>query len=221
VRPGIKADFAQQAGIARVGTERFNPRLDAEPRHAVGSLLDPLTKPPVGGVAVAEAHVCGADLVRAEILLAGDVLHTVDHLFCLVLQARDGQDDGLQRQDRRALIQSFGFLDIRYGFRIAAQLRVRDRLEGESKRRIRFEFQAPSRQFNRVVVTLREQQKARGDRIGSYRNGIEFDGSPDLPDGLVMSSLCGQMRRAMEARRVGLSSSARRSARSAAGPSQS
>jgi len=201
VHPWSQSDFAQQACITRVGTERFNPGLDAEPRHAVGPFLDTPAKPPVGRVAVAEADVYRAHLVRAEVLLAGNVLDTLNHLFRLVLETRDSQDDGLEREDCRALIESLGFLHIRYGFRVAAQVYVCDSLEGESKRRIGLELHAPSRQLDRVVVVLRKQQQARCDRVGSYRDRIEFDGSPYLPDRLVMSSLCGEVRRAVQARR--------------------
>jgi len=45
-------------------------------------------------------------------LLAGNVLDTLNHLFRLVLETGDCQDEGLERKDCRALIESLGFLHI-------------------------------------------------------------------------------------------------------------
>ncbi len=96
VGPWVQSDLAQQACVARVRTEPCHPGLDAKPRHAIGSFFDSAAKPPVGGVAVAEIDVRCAHLVRAEVLLAGDVLDTLDHLSRLLLASRSGQDDGLE-----------------------------------------------------------------------------------------------------------------------------
>ena len=82
--PRREPHCSQQWRIPGIRAERFHPRFNPQPGHAVGAILQAFAKPLVGSVLISEAHIRGADFVRAEIPVFGAFLHRLDQPFSLL-----------------------------------------------------------------------------------------------------------------------------------------
>ena len=147
---------------------------------------------------VAKAHIGSADFVRAEIPLFGGFFDVLDQLFSLAFLTGDGMDMGSQRQDRRAVVQSRGFLQIADRLLKPTLLRVRNALERKAESEIGLQLETSSSELNRLVVSPREQEKRRSVGVGSQGQRIELDRAPDLQHSLVVPSLGAQIGRVVQ-----------------------
>ena len=105
----------------------------------------------------------------------------------------------MQGRNRRVVATLRGSLQIGDGFLESTLLRVRQTLKGEGERVIGFQLQALSSELDRFVVAPREDQEHAPERVGPYRQRIEVDRSPDLPDVLVVPRLAREIRRVVQA----------------------
>ena len=106
---------------------------------------------------VAKAHIGSADLIGTEITLLGGLFGFVDQPFSLTLLITNRVDMSGERQNRRAFVQSRGFLQSIDGLCKPTLLRVSHALERESEREIWFQLERFPRELDRVVVSPREQ----------------------------------------------------------------
>ena len=158
---GAKPYVAQERSIAGVQTESIEPWLNAQPWHAVGTLVGPLAKQLVRRFVVAEACVDRGNFVRAEISVLRRFLHLPDDGGRLGLPARDRKDVRLQRPNGQAVVQLHGSLQVVEGFVEAALLRIGDTLKGQCEPGARLELQPLSSELDRFVVVPCEQQEDR------------------------------------------------------------
>src|SRR4029079_12195030 len=142
----------------------MQPGAGPQPRHAVGALGGTLAKQVVGGIHVTKTYIHRGNFVRTEVLVFGGVLHAPDQRFGLFLQSGDRENMRLQGENGQTVVQLRSFLYVFNRLFEPALLSVRHALKGQDERRIRFELQALSGEFDRFVVPPREEQLN-----GSYR----------------------------------------------------
>jgi hypothetical protein len=111
---GRQSDIAQETWVARVRSEWINPWFNAEPWHAVRTIVSALAKQLIGGIHVTQAHMDAGNLAWAEVLALGRFVHMLKQLFGLVLPARHSENVCLQGQDGQTLVPLRASLQIVY-----------------------------------------------------------------------------------------------------------
>ena len=162
VRVRGESNLAQQRVVAGIQAKRVEPRLDAEPRHAVGAFVRAFTEEPVRCVHVAQAGVDGGQFRTGQKYRCfGRFLHVAQNGRGLFFQTVDGEDVRLQRPDREAIVQARRFPDVGDRFLESMELRQCDTLERQDEGGSWFEFQSLSRELDCFIVATGEDQQRR------------------------------------------------------------